>query len=109
VTIGDARDYRDALLAAGRDPTTTNRALLGLALLCDAHGRRNDTPFRRIDSVEIMEQAPQALRRTEWNAVRCGRTRKQLSVRDAGVTQHLLYHHLWLIKHSTLAYKRAVE
>lgn len=70
VTTGDAREYRDALLSAGRAPATINRALISLALLCDTHGRRDDNPFRRIDPVETVEQVPQALRRAEWNAVR---------------------------------------
>lgn len=88
VTTGDAREYRDALLSAGRAPATINRALISLALLCDAHGRRDDNPFRRIDPVETVEQAPQALRRAEWNAVR--RAAEQRLARDDGLALALI-------------------
>ena len=88
VTTGDARDYRDALLAAGRAPATINRALISLALLCDAPVRRADNPFRRIDPVDTVEQAPQALRRAEWNAVR--RAAEQRVSRDDGLALALV-------------------
>ena len=88
VTTGDAREYRDTLLSAGRAPATINRALISLALLCDAHGRRDDNPFRRIDPVETVEQAPQALRRAEWNAVR--RAAEQRLARDDGLALALI-------------------
>lgn len=88
VTTGDARDYRDALVCAGRAPATINRALISLALLCDAHGRRDDNPFRRIDPVETVDQAPQALHRSEWNAVR--RAAEQRRARDDGLALALI-------------------
>ena len=88
VTTGDAREYRDALLCTGRAPATINRALISLALLCDAHGRRDDNPFRRIDPLETVEQAPQALRRAEWNAVR--RAAEQRVERDDGLALALI-------------------
>lgn len=88
VTTGDAREYRDTLLRAGRAPATINRALISLALLCDAHGRHNDNPFRRINPVKTVEQAPQALRRAEWNAVR--RAAEQRLARDNALALALI-------------------
>ncbi len=88
LTPGDVRDYRDALLAAGRAPTTINRALISLGLLCDHAGRRDDNPVRRVDAVDEVEQAPQALSRLEWNAVR--RAAEQRVSRDHSLSLALV-------------------
>lgn len=55
--IGDAKDYRDALLARGLSPATINRALISLALFFDASGRAADTTFRQLDRVNLVEHA----------------------------------------------------
>lgn len=88
LTPGDVRDYRDALLATGRAPTTINRALISLGLLCDHAGRRDDNPVRRVDAVDEVEQAPQALTRLEWNAVR--RAAEQRVARDHSLSLALV-------------------
>jgi site-specific recombinase XerD len=88
LTPGDVRDYRDALLTAGRAPTTINRALISLGLLCDHAGRRDDNPVRRVDAVDEVEQAPQALTRLEWNAVR--RAAEQRVSRDHSLSLALV-------------------
>ncbi len=61
LTTQEARDYRDHLLRLGRAPATVNRALVSLALFLDAAGRRDANPFRRIDRVDSVLQAPKAL------------------------------------------------
>jgi site-specific recombinase XerD len=58
LTVGDAKAYRDALLARGRSPSTINRALTSLALFCDASSRAADNPFRHLDRVDVVEHAP---------------------------------------------------
>jgi len=88
VTAGDARDYRDTLLAAGRKPATVNRTRTSLAVLLDAHGHRANNPFRRLRPVEEVPSAPKALRRTEWNAVR--RAAKLKMRRDDGLALALI-------------------
>lgn len=71
ILASDARDYRNWLLDQGRAPATVNRAMTSLRLFLDALGHQGDAnPFRRVDLVEIVEQAPRALTRNEWNAVR---------------------------------------
>jgi site-specific recombinase XerD len=88
LTIGDAKDYRDALLARGRAPATINRALTSLALFCDASGRTGDNPFRLLDRVDVVEHAPQALKHSAWNAVR--RAAEQAARRDHGLALALI-------------------
>ena len=79
-TLQDAKDYRDALVAARQAPATVNRALVSLALCFDAVGRRGDNPFRGVARIDTVARAPQALTRTEWNAVR--RAAEGRAVRD---------------------------
>jgi site-specific recombinase XerD len=88
LTVGDAKDYRDALLARGRSPSTINRALTSLALFCDASGRAADNPFRLVDRVDLVEHAPQALKHRAWNAVR--RAAEQAVRRDHGLALALV-------------------
>ncbi len=88
LTVGDAKAYRDALLACGRSPATINRALTSLALFCDAAGRKADNPFRIVDRVDRVEHVPQALKHRAWNAVR--RAAEQASRRDHGLTLALV-------------------
>jgi site-specific recombinase XerD len=88
LTVGDAKAYRDALLACGRSPATINRALTSLALFCDASGRKAGNPFRIVDRVDRVEHAPQALKHRAWNAVR--RAAEQASRRDHGLTLALV-------------------
>jgi len=88
LTVGDSKDYRDALLARGRSPSTINRALTSLALFCDASGRATDNPFRLLDRVDLVEHAPQALKHSAWNAVR--RAAEQASRRDHGLALALV-------------------
>jgi site-specific recombinase XerD len=88
LTVGDAKAYRDALLACGRSPATINRALTSLALFCDASGRKADNPFRIVDRVDRVEHAPQALKHRAWDAVR--RAAEQASRRDHGLTLALV-------------------
>jgi site-specific recombinase XerD len=70
VTAQDVRDYRDALLDAGRAPATVNRALASLGLFLAATGRTADNPVRAVDRIDVVERPPQALAWPEWNAVR---------------------------------------
>jgi len=88
LTVGDAKAYRDALLACGRSPATINRALTSLALFCDASGRIADNPFRLVDRIDRVEHAPQALKHRAWNALR--RAAEQASRRDHGLTLALV-------------------
>lgn len=89
VFASDARDYRNWLLDQGRAPNTVNRALTSLRLFLDAVGRQGvDNPFRKLDLVEIVEQAPRALTRNEWNAVR--REAEKLAKRDHGLALALI-------------------
>src|SRR5260370_23013508 len=68
VTPTDAKTYRDHLLAKRYAPTTINRALISLMLFFDTIDGTN--PFRHLTMIEIVEPAPVALSKTEWNAVR---------------------------------------
>ena len=68
VTPIDAKMYRDHLLAKRYAPTTINRALISLMLFFDTVGGVN--PFRHLTMIEVVEPAPVALSKTEWNAVR---------------------------------------
>jgi len=88
LTLGDAKDYRDALLARTLAPATINRALTSLALFYDASGRTGDNPFRQLDRVDLVEHAPQALKHSAWNAVR--RAAEQASRRDHGLALALV-------------------
>lgn len=88
VTAGDAREYRDALLAAGHKPATINRIRISLALLLDAHGHQTNNPFRRLRPIEEVKGAPKALRRVEWNAVR--RAAEHKARRDHGLALALV-------------------
>lgn len=88
VTVRDATTYRDTLLQLGPAPTTINLALVSLTLFFDAAGRRDDNPFRAVDRVSIVEHAPQALSRREWNAVR--RVAEQRVRRDHGLALALV-------------------
>lgn len=68
VTPTDAKMYRDHLLAERYAPTTINRALISLMLFFDTIEGTN--PFRHLTMIDIVEPAPRALSKTEWNAVR---------------------------------------
>ena len=68
LTPTDAKTYRDHLLAKRYAPTTINRALISLMLFFDTIEGTN--PFRRLSMIDIVEPAPRALSKTEWNAVR---------------------------------------
>src|SRR5438270_7048765 len=81
VTSTDAKTYRDHLLAKRFAPTTINRALISLMLFFDSIDGTN--PFRHLTMIEIVEPAPAALSKTEWNAVR--RCAEQLVRRDHGL------------------------
>ena len=81
VTPADAKTYRDHLLAKRYAPTTINRALISLMLFFDTIEGTN--PFRNLTMIEIVEPAPVALSKTEWNAVR--RCAEQLVRRDHGL------------------------
>jgi len=82
-TFQDAKDYRDALVAARLAPATVNRALVSLALFYDDAGRRGDNPFRGVGRVDTVARAPRALTRTAWNAVR--RAAEGRAARDGGL------------------------
>ncbi len=82
-TLGDAKDYRDALVAARLAPATVNRALVSLALFYDEVGRCDDNPFRGVARVDTVARAPRALTRTAWNAVR--RVAEGRVARDGGL------------------------
>jgi len=81
VTPIDAKTYRDHLLAKRFAPTTINRALISLMLFFDTIGGTN--PFRQLTMIAIVEPAPVALSKTEWNAVR--RCAEQAARRDHGL------------------------
>lgn len=81
VTSTDAKTYRDRLLAKRYAPTTINRALISLMLFFDTIEGTN--PFRNLTMIEIVEPAPVALSKTEWNAVR--RCAEQAARRDHGL------------------------
>src|SRR3989441_2686151 len=81
ITPIDAKTYRDHMLAKRFAPTTINRALISLMLFFDTVGGTN--PFRNLTMIEIVEPAPVALSKTEWNAVR--RCAEQLVRRDHGL------------------------
>jgi site-specific recombinase XerD len=68
ITPIDAKTYRDHLLAKRFAPTTINRALISLMLFFDTLDGIN--PFRHLTMIEVVEPAPVALSKTEWNAVR---------------------------------------
>ena len=81
VTPTDAKTYRDYLLAKRYAPTTINRALISLMLFFDTIDGTN--PFRHLTMIEIVEPAPVALSKAEWNAVR--RSAEQRVRRDQGL------------------------
>jgi site-specific recombinase XerD len=81
VTPTDAKTYRDHLLAKRHAQTTINRALISLMLFFDTLDGTN--PFRHLTMIEVVEPAPAALAKTEWNAVR--RCAEQLVRRDHGL------------------------
>ncbi len=83
VTAQDVRDYRDHLVNVGRAPATVNRALVSLSLFLSAAGRATDNPVRTVGRVAVVTRPPQALSRTEWNAVR--RAAVALVPRDHGL------------------------
>src|SRR6266699_2050936 len=81
ITPIDAKTYRDHLLAKRFAPTTINRALISLMLFFDTIAGTN--PFRHLTMIGIVEPAPVALSKTEWNAVR--RCAEQAARRDHGL------------------------
>ncbi len=81
VTPTDAKAYRDHLLAKRYAPTTINRALMSLMLFFDTIEGTN--PYRNLTMIEIVEPAPVALSKTEWNAVR--RSAEAAARRDHGL------------------------
>jgi site-specific recombinase XerD len=81
VTSTDAKTYRDHLLAKRYAPTTINRALSSLMLFFDTIESTN--PFRHLTMIDIVEPAPVALSKTEWNAVR--RRAEAAARRDHGL------------------------
>jgi site-specific recombinase XerD len=81
VTSTDAKTYRDHLLAKRYAPTTINRALISLMLFFDTIEGTN--PFRNLTMIDIVEPAPVALSKTEWNTVR--RCAEQAARRDHGL------------------------
>src|SRR5437588_4844091 len=81
ITPIDAKAYRDHLLAKRYAPTTINRALISLMLFFDTVDGTN--PFRNLTMIDIVEPAPVALSKTEWNAVR--RCAEQAARRDHGL------------------------
>ncbi len=70
ITVQDAKDYHDALVAARRAPATLNRALISLALLLDASGRGADNPFQRMGAPmpEAMPVPPKSIQQLEQEA-----------------------------------------
>jgi site-specific recombinase XerD len=82
VTLSDAKAYRSWLLSQRRAPATINRALVSLGRFYD-HLHVPKNPFRAVDAIEVVEAAPQALTRIEWNRVR--RAAEQLQRRDHGL------------------------
>jgi site-specific recombinase XerD len=85
VTTMDAKSYRDHLLAQRYAPTTINRALISLRLFFDSltDSLAKPNPFRHLTMIEIVEPAPVALSKSEWNAVR--RAAEQAARRDQGL------------------------
>ncbi len=81
VTSIDAKAYRDHLLAKRFAPTTINRALISLMLFFDTIAGTN--PFRHLTMIDVVEPAPVALSKTEWNAVR--RCAEAAAQRDHGL------------------------
>ena len=81
VTPTDAKTYRDHLLAKRYAPTTINRALISLMLFFDTIEGTN--PFRHLTMIDIVEPAPRALSKIEWNAVR--RCAEAAAHRDHGL------------------------
>jgi len=81
ITPIDAKTYRDHMLAKRFAPTTINRALISLMLFFDTVSGTN--PFRNLTMIDVVEPAPVALSKTEWNAVR--RCAEQLVRRDHGL------------------------
>src|SRR6266849_8668059 len=81
LTPTDAKTYRDHLLAKRYAPTTINRALISLMLFFDTIAGTN--PFRNLTMIDVVEPAPVALSKTEWNVVR--RCAEQLVCRDHGL------------------------
>ncbi len=81
ITPIDAKTYRDHLLAKRFAPTTINRALISLMLFFDTIDGTN--PFRHLTMIDVVEPAPVALSKTEWNAVR--RCAEQRVRRDHGL------------------------
>ena len=81
VTPMDAKTYRDHLLTKRYAPTTINRALISLMLFFDMIEGTN--PFRHLTMIDIVEPAPVALSKTEWNAVR--RCAEAVARRDHGL------------------------
>ncbi len=88
VTAQDVRDYRDHLVDVGRAPATINRALVSLSLFLSAAGRTADNPVRKVDRIDVVVHPPQALARTEWNAVR--RAAAARAPRDHGLALALV-------------------
>lgn len=81
VTSIDAKAYRDYMLTKRFAPTTINRALISLMLFFDTIDGKN--PFRNLTMIDIVEPAPVALSKTEWNAVR--RCAEHAEERDHGL------------------------
>ncbi len=81
VTPTDAKTYRDHLLAKRYAPTTIKRALISLMLFFDTI--EGTKPFRHLIMIDIVEPAPRALSKAEWNAVR--RCAKAAARRDHGL------------------------
>src|SRR5216683_268639 len=81
ITPIDAKTYRDHLLAKRFAPTTINRALISLMLFFDTIDGTN--PFRHLTMIDVVEPAPVALSKTEWDAVR--RCAEQRVRRDHGL------------------------
>src|SRR5260370_37400437 len=81
ITPIDTKMYRDHLLAKRFAPTTINRALISLMLFFDTLDGKN--PFRHLTMIDVVEPAPVALSKTEWNAVR--RCAEQRVRRDHGL------------------------
>jgi site-specific recombinase XerD len=85
ITATDAKAYRDHLLAKRYAPTTINRALISLMLLFDTvESATRTNPFRGLSMIDIVEPAPVALSKTEWNAVR--RCAEAAARRDHGLS-----------------------
>jgi hypothetical protein len=97
VTSTDAKTYRDHLLAERFAPTTINRVLISLMLFFDTLDGIN--PFRYLTMIEMVEPAPIALSKTEWNAVR--RCAEQLVRRDHGLALATLFRSAGLRGRST--------